>query len=168
MVKSNNKEMNEYITEYSRRTIDLENEKSKIIIKNCGLLIILNALLLIPLIVSFIKLLEYENIRLFTIIFGFTLIGLLIVSIVLALSGCIFNKKIYTRSSRLLIENIKQKDIDKEDHFLNKKIDDLDSIYLRMNRNNVISKRFLISSFIVNCSTYIVLIGAIITIMIFM
>ena len=160
-------ELKEYIIDYSKRTIDIEDQKNKSITKGCSALIFLNVLLLIPLVIAFLELLKIENVRLFSIIFGFAIISLLIASTILALIGLIFNKSCFTRSGKSLLEYLMKKDTGREDYFVDQTINDLDAIYLRKNRNNTISKRLLFISFFINCATYLVLIGAVITIMIF-
>ena len=159
--------MKEYIIDYSKRNIELEEEKGKSIIKGCSTLVLLNALLLIPLVIAFLELLKIEDVRLFTIIFGFTIIGLLIASIILALLGLILNKSYFTRSGKSLLNSLSKKDTSKKEYFLDQTINDLDSIYLRNHINNSVNKTFLFISFSLNCAAYLVLIGAVITIMIF-
>lgn len=167
MAKSYNEELKKYIIEYGEYTLTLENEKEEKNNKCLICLIILNSILLIPLIISFIELLKIENVRLFTIIFGFTLMGIIVTSIILAFFGLLIPKTCFTRSSKSLLEFMGKKDIDREDYYMDQKINDLDSIYLRKSKNNTTSRKLLFASFLTNCAAYLVLIGAVITIMLF-
>ena len=69
---------------YTKDSIELENEKERYFVKNNTLLIIISTILLLPLIYTLIEVFNrFESVRLYTTIFGYTAIGILVICIIM-------------------------------------------------------------------------------------
>ena len=131
---------------------DLDNLKNSIISedilenkynKNNSLLISICTILLLPLIyVISLLLINCSCIRLYTLIFGFSLISMLITTIIICLVSIFFIK--------------------------DNNLDDLELLYLEKKNNNLLRNKLLLTSFILFCSFFVLLIASIIVIMILM
>ncbi len=123
--------------------IDQENIKELFFIKNNKLLITICMVLLIPLIYVITELMIHcSTVRLFTIIFGFSLITILITCIIMNLVSILFIRDNGSSDSSL------------------------EDIYLDKHKNNRKRNDLLNTSFIIFCSFFVVLIASIIVIMI--
>lgn len=145
------------IIEYCNRSLELECNREKNIIRNCKTMIECNSILLVPLVTVMIELLNrLENVRLFVIIFGLVLIAIVFVSIFFAVLGGQVFKEAYTLSASELMDFINTHDSTSQyDYFYDQTITDLESIYLRKRDNNDKRIKRLFVSKLLNYSFYI-------------
>ena len=135
---------NSGLIDYCNRSIRIEEDNEKNIIKNCNGILTSNSIILIPLVTGLIEcLVRLEKVRTLIIIFGLILIGLVLVSNFFA----ILAGKIYKTSGKksLLL-------YDEEDY-----IDELNITYENKYKSNEIRSNLLLVSHIIIYSFYVLL-----------
>lgn len=135
---------NSELIDYCNRSIRIEEDNEKNIIKNCNGILTSNSIILIPLVTGLIEcLVRLEKVRTLIIIFGLILIGLVLVSNFFA----ILAGKIYKTSGKksLLL-------YDEEDY-----IDELNITYENKYKSNEIRSNLLLVSHIIIYSFYVLL-----------
>ena len=156
-----------YLVEYAQRTLDLENEREKNIIKNSKTMITCNSILLVPLLTIIFELYNrIEKARIIIITFGIILSFLIIFGILFAIFAQQLYKSSYTKSAKELLDYINFNSIDDEEYPLDQTISDLDAIYKSKCKNNELRKKFLFVSYILNYTFNFLLIVSLIIILI--
>lgn len=134
--------------EYAKMALDLEVKNESNIIRSCNSMIMCNAILLIPLVTVFIEMLnKLENVKLFVLIFGFILVSVLFTSIFFAVWAEQLSNDIRTLSSSEIVD-------DDFYSFYEESTRELEFIYKSKKENNIVKKRFLFVSHILNYSFY--------------
>ena len=148
-----------YAIEYSKRALEIENDKERMLAKNFNNMIIFNSILLIPLISVIIELcVRLEDVRTIVLIFGPILVGVVFVSLLLSMFGQNLDRHNYFKSISYLLDDFDSdnKAID-ENSLIDKTIEDLDYIYKSKKYYNNKRSNILTASHIVIYSFYILL-----------
>ena len=162
--------LKKYVIDYSKRCIEIETDKEKILTKNFNNMIIFNSILLIPLISVLIELcVRVDHIRLLILIFGLILVGIVFVSLLLSMFGQNLNRGYFTTIGSFIFDELdsSNKTID-EETIINKTIEELDSIYVNKKYYNIKRSKLLMASHIVIYGFYALLFAFSLVIMIVM
>ncbi len=138
------------IIDYCNKLLELEKDRENILIKNSNTMIIYNSILLIPLITIMFELYNrLETIRLFTIIFGMTLIVITLLSILFS----ILSEHIYKIESNKSLLDFLDNGEDK-DSFIEQYISELNYVHETKEKNNEKRRSLLLVSHILNYTFY--------------
>jgi len=127
------------VIEYSTNTLNMEREREEKLYKTANSIITCISILLVAIMSLIFELIDrMKKVDSLIIIFGCVLVAILFVSLFFSIKAHWFHKKEYTRTGKEFINYINEnyEKYCNEDGFLDQRINDIDQLFLSLEKNN--------------------------------